>query len=288
MAAPTPAADGERVVALFATNDLVCLDRDGNVLWLRSLYGENPGATDGRGLASSPLIVGGRVVVQVENQNTSFATAIDLATGADAWRIDRPRGLCWTSPLLVPGRTAAAPLVLLQGATRLSACDPATGREVWGVAYTGAIASSATDGKVLVVPGEKGLAAFALQADGRPPQRLWEETRLNLDMASPVLVGDRVYVLRGSFLVAGDLKTGKVVGQVRLQGPFDASPVAAGGLLYCAGENGVVQVLKTGEKEPAPVEQGDLHEGLLATPALADGALFLRSDRSLWRFGKAG
>src|SRR5579884_2814069 len=73
MAAPTPASDGRLVLALFATDDLICLDLDGNVQWLRSLYGENPGATDGRGLATSPLIVNGTAIVQIENQNTSFA-----------------------------------------------------------------------------------------------------------------------------------------------------------------------------------------------------------------------
>src|SRR5262249_13407128 len=79
MAAPTPVSDGSHVVALFGTNDLVCLDRDGNVQWIRSLYEENQGATDGRGLATSPLLVGNIVVVQVENQNVSFVAGIDLA-----------------------------------------------------------------------------------------------------------------------------------------------------------------------------------------------------------------
>ena len=81
MAAPTPVSDGQMIVALFATDDLICLDLKGNVLWLRSLHEENPGATDGRGLSSSPLLIDGVVVVQIENQNTSFATGIDAATG---------------------------------------------------------------------------------------------------------------------------------------------------------------------------------------------------------------
>jgi outer membrane protein assembly factor BamB len=287
MASPTPVSDGEHVVALFATNDLVGLDRDGNVLWLRSLYGENPGATDGRGLASSPLLVGGRVIVEVENQNTSFAAAFDVATGADVWRVDRPRGLCWTSPVPVPGRTPDETLVVLVGEKRMSALDPATGREVWGLAFASAAIPSATsDGKLLVVPGAKGLAAFGLQPGGAAPKLLWQKPRLNPDTASPLLLGDRVYVLRGNILVCGDLKTGAVRGERRLAGPFGASPVSAGGLVYCTNEAGEVWVVKPGEKEPDVVEQGDLHETLLATPALVDGAVFLRGDRHLWRFGK--
>lgn len=288
MAAPTPVAAGGRVVALFATDDLVCLDLDGNVRWIRSLYGENPGATDGRGLASSPVIVGGKVIVQAENQNTSFATAIDVETGADVWRVDRPRGYSWSSPFPLPGRTEADALLLFQTQSRLSAIDAATGREVWGMEQaSGGIASGVTDGKLLVVPGFRGLRAFELQPGGAPPKPLWEAPRLSPGMASPILLGNRVYVARGPFLVCGDLKTGKVLGQVRLQGTVTATPVSAGGLLYCASESGEVQVLKPREKEPAVVERGELGETVLGTPAIADGALFLRSDRHLWRYGKS-
>src|SRR5262249_16876442 len=131
MAAPTPVSDGRLVVALFATNDLVCLDLDGRVCWLRALHEEHPGPTDGRGLAASPGLVGDTVVVHVENQNVSFAAGIDLRTGANRWRIDRPREVCWTTPVVLPGKLAADALVLLQGATRLSAVDPSSGREVW-------------------------------------------------------------------------------------------------------------------------------------------------------------
>ena len=106
MATPTPVSDGRRVVALFATGDLVALDQDGNVLWLRSLHAENPGVTDGRGLASSPVLIAGTAVVHLENQNTSFAAGIDLATGKNRWRVERPREPNWTSPIAIPAPPA--------------------------------------------------------------------------------------------------------------------------------------------------------------------------------------
>ncbi|HJT77528.1 MAG TPA: PQQ-binding-like beta-propeller repeat protein, partial [Gemmataceae bacterium] len=161
--------------------------------------------------------------------------------------------------------------------------------EVWGLDHgSGGIASAATDGRVLVVPGAKGLTAFALEPGGVPPKRLWEQPRLNPDTASPVVAGERVYVLRGNFLAVGDLKTGKVLAQTRLPGPFWASPVMAGSRLYCLGENGEVRAVQVEGGDPRVAEQGNLHEALLATPALADGALYLRSDHSLWRFGRPG
>src|SRR5262249_43922377 len=100
MAAPTPVSNGRLVAALFGTGDLVCLDLDGNLQWFRSLYEENTGATDGRGLATSPIITGDTLIVQMDNQNTPFASGIELDTGISRWHIHRPRELNWTTPLV--------------------------------------------------------------------------------------------------------------------------------------------------------------------------------------------
>jgi outer membrane protein assembly factor BamB len=285
MAAPTPASDGRRVVALFATGDLVALDPDGNVLWLRSLYAENPGATDGRGLASSPVLVAGTAVVHLESQNTSFAAGIDLATGKNRWRVERPREPNWTSPIAIPG-AAGKPLVLLQGATRLSALDPVTGKEVWGLDRgSDPIASSVLSGNRLYVPGEKGLAALELQGDA-VPKLLWEQPRLNPVTASPVVLSGRIFCLRQGTLVAGDVKTGEVVGQLRLKGPFSASLVTAGGLLYCVSEGGQAQVVRPDDKDGRVVARGDLGETVLGTPAIVNGAIFLRGEKHLWKMAQ--
>ena len=285
MAAPTPVSDGKRVVALFATGDVAALDPDGNVLWLRSLYEENPGATDGRGLASSPLLVAGTVVVHVENQNTSFAVGIDPATGKNRWRVERPREPNWTSPIAIPGADGK-PLVLLQGTTRLSALDPATGTEVWGLSRSSdPIASSVLSGNVLYIPGEKGLAALELQGNAAP-KLLWEQAKLNPVTASPVVLSGRIYCLRQGILVAGDLKTGAVVGQLRLKGPFSASLVTAGGLLYCVNEGGQAQVVRPDDKDGQVVARGELGETVLGTPAIVDGAIFLRGETHLWKMAQ--
>jgi outer membrane protein assembly factor BamB len=282
MAAPTPVSDGKRVIALFATGDVVALDPGGDVLWLRSLYEENPGATDGRGLASSPLLVAGTVVVHLENQNTSFAAGIDPATGKSRWRVERPREPNWTSPIAIPGADGK-PLVLLQGTTRLSALDPATGKEVWGLDRpSDPIASSVLSGNVLYVPGDKGLAALELQGNAAP-KPLWKQAKLNPVTASPVVLSGRIYCLRQGILVAGDLKTGAVVGQLRLKGPFSASLVTAGGLLYCVSEGGQAQVVRPDDRDGELVARGDLGEAVLGTPAIVDGAIFLRGEKHLWK-----
>src|SRR5262245_25584508 len=228
MAAPTPASDGKYLVALFATNDLICVDLDGNLKWVRSLHDENPGATDGRGLASSPLIVSSTVIIQCETQNTSFAAGIDLVMGKTRWRHDRPREINWSSPIAIPGKTSDQRLALLQGSTKLTACEPLTGKEVWAIERKWhPIASSVLTGNMLLVPGEEDLYAYELQAGGALPKLLWQQSRLNPATASPVVLDGKVYVLRGSILTVGLLKTGEVISQFRLKGNFSASPVVA-------------------------------------------------------------
>ncbi|HMC88139.1 MAG TPA: PQQ-binding-like beta-propeller repeat protein [Gemmataceae bacterium] len=289
MAAPTPASDGQRIIALFGTNDLLCLNLNGDVLWMRALYEENPGATDGRGLAASPIIAGSTVVAHVENQNASFAEGVDIETGKTRWHIDCPREMNWTSPIVLPGTTPASDLVLLQGTTRLSACDPLTGREVWRLSQGGhPIASCARDGRILYVPAGDKLAAFALQPDAAPPKLLWEQSKLGPAMASPVVSDGRVYSLRGSILACGDTRSGLVLSQLRLKGEFSSSPVISGERLYCFNEKGMSYMIKLDGKEPIIETTANLEDTILCTPAIANGALYVRSDRHLWKIGKSG
>jgi outer membrane protein assembly factor BamB len=292
MAAPTPASDGERLIAFFATNDLFCLDFDGRVRWVRSLYDENDGATDGRGLASSPVIAGSTVIVQVDNQNTPFAVGVDIATGRNRWRIERPREIAWTSPILLPATGNLGELVLLQGSTRLSAHDPTNGREVWHIDRAlHPIASTVRDGNVLYVPGENALLAFELQPEGKPPKLLWDKPKLNnAGFSSPLVLNGRVYVLKNSILLTGDARTGEVLGQLRLKGSYSSSPVAAGGLIYCFSDDSdkaVAQVVRPDAKEGKIVASWSLKEAILCTPAIAGGALYVRSDHHLWKIAKS-
>jgi outer membrane protein assembly factor BamB len=288
MAAPTPAGDGKHIVAYFSTNDLICLDLDGRVRWIRALHEEHPGATDGRGLASSPLVVGNTIVVHVETQNVSFAAGIDIETGANRWRIDRPREICWTTPIPLPGTAGSNELVLLQGMTRLTAVNAATGKEAWSLDRTSdPIASSVVTGNVLLVPGEKGLAALEVQTNGNPPKLLWEQAKLNPVTSSPLVLGDRVYSLRNDILANGDVKTGDVRGQLRLKGPFSASLVMAGGMLYTVNEAGVMQVVKPNDADGEIVSRTELGETVLATPAVSNNAMYVRSDRYLWKIAES-
>jgi outer membrane protein assembly factor BamB len=112
-AAPTPASDGHAIFAFFSSNDLVALDLDGNLLWYRGLAFDYPTAGNDVGMSSSPAVVDGVVVAQVENQGESFAAGLDAQTGVTRWKIPRPHAASWASPVVMRDAASGAPAAVL-------------------------------------------------------------------------------------------------------------------------------------------------------------------------------
>ena len=131
-AAPTSVSDGERIYAFFSSNDLVCLSLDGELLWYRGLGFDYPKAGNDIGMASSPVVASGVVVVQVESQGDSFAAGIDGKTGENLWRMDRPKISNWSSPVAIH-RPDGTVEVVLCSQTDVIAVDPRTGSEKWKI-----------------------------------------------------------------------------------------------------------------------------------------------------------
>jgi outer membrane protein assembly factor BamB len=291
-ATPTPASDGKRVFAFFSSNDLVCLDLDGNLLWYRGLTHDYANASNSLGMASSPVVVGETLVVQVENDSESLAVGIDVETGANRWKLDRPILANWTSPTILRGKTRDDDLVLLQSGKGLSALRPYTGFEVWRYDEGASTIPSSTVSGGVVYASSKGVTALQPDAEGAAPKTVWQSNRLSPGTASPVVLDGKVYALNsGGVLTCADAHTAENQWQLRVQvpqgektsrGAFSGTPLAANGHLYFFNEDGVAIVVKAGDKGEI-VSSHDFKETILCTPAAADGALFIRSDKHLWK-----
>lgn len=284
VAANSPASDGQRVFALFSSNDLVALDLDGNLLWLRALTLDYPNVSNSLGMSSSLVVADGTVVAQVENDTQPLALGIDTATGVNRWRLDRPKMANWTSPILFTDPSTGQKVVGLQSGKGLLGVDPATGKELWNYAEgASTIPSSAAANGVLYVPSF-GITAIKPGAPGQPPTQLWRANTLRPGTSSPAVFGDRVYTINGAgVLSCGDAKDGKRIWQLRLKGPFSASPVMAGRFLYVPNEAGMLQVVDTSKPEGELISELDLGQTILSTPSISGNALFLRSDGKLWK-----
>lgn len=284
MAAPTPVADGQRVYALFATCDLVCLDRDGNLVWCRALTRDYPTVTNQVGMAASPALYKNVVLIQMENAGESFCCGIDTATGKNKWKFERGSDINWVTPVVT--KFAGKDVVLFQSPSELTACNPETGAKLWK--YEGKDISTipsavAGNGMIFVPAGD----LFALRGDAKgQPEVAWTQNKLRPATASPTYYQDHVYTLNSAgILNCAKAATGELAWQERLKGPFSASPTAADGKLYCTNEAGATFVVQLGDK-PMTLATNDLGETILGCLAVSNGAIYLRSDQHLWCVGE--
>ncbi len=298
VAAPTPASDGRHIVAMYSSNDLVCFDLDGNLRWLRGLAYEHPLTRNDVGMASSPLVVGQMVVVQCETFGDSFAAALHLADGKTLWQVARPATSMWASPVLYAPSGEEA-WIVMHSRLALTALDPATGQEAWRYeAGCHSMASSVVVGDRILLPGG-GMQCLRWDPQRQQPELLWRQGRLVCGAPSPAVVDGngpdgKIYTIRDpGILQCGRLADGQLLWQLRLQGPIWATPVISGKYLYAVSHGSLVQVVELpepgGEKEHTGrlVHTCQLDQGILATPALADGAIYFRTDRWLWKFASS-
>ena len=286
IAAPTPVTDGRFLFAMFSSNDLFCLDLDGNLLWLRGLTVDYPNARNSLGMASSLLLAGGLLVAQIENDSESFTTGLSLTGGMNQWRIQRPKSANWTTATVY--RTESGrDLVLLQSSKGIHAVNPENGEVVWHY-NDGAstIPSSVLAAGVLYVPSH-GITALELAPDGASFNQKWRSSRLRPGTASPLVHRDRIYSINNAgVLTCGDTDSGNRLWQLRLDGPFGGSPVVADNHLYAFSEEGRVQVVDLSAPEGRIAGEMDLGEMIQCSPAISSGALYIRSDRRIWKIAR--
>ena len=285
VAAPTAVSDGKVVVAQFSSNDVFCLDLEGNLKWLRGLTLDYPNAANSLGMSSSPVIADGVFVTQVENDADSFSAGIDLKSGKTLWRKSRPKGANWTSPTVLKGAKGEE-LAVLQSGKGLLVVEPKTGKDRWNYAEgASTIPSTTVMGDSLFIPSN-GLTAVKSREDGRSHTQLWRANKLAPGTASPVISGNRIYVLnKANVLTSANPSNGELGWRLRLKGPFSGSPVANKTHFYVFSENGLGQVVDLTGDEGKVVSTIDLKETILCTPAISGNAIYLRSDAHLWKFG---
>lgn len=279
MAAPTPVADADAVYALFATGDVVALDHAGNQLWYRSIVGDYPTVSNQVGMASSPVLAGGKLIVPMENTGESFIAAVDVKTGKNAWKTARPRGQNWTTPMVRKAGEKDTE-VLFHGPKGLVAYDADSGSEKWKVESRGFIPSPTVVGADLLL---SGAGVTRMKATEKGWEEVWKVTKLQLGDTTPLVYDERVYTTdpRTSRVFCTDAKTGKAVWDEQVIGTkqsFCASPVAADGKVYTLTEKGTLTVFKAGGKEADVLATSEVGATCLATPAISGAAIFIRTD----------
>jgi outer membrane protein assembly factor BamB len=302
----SPTTDGRIVVAWFGSQGVHAYDVNGRFLWKVDLGRLDLGAYDiptyEWGPASSPIIWNGLVILQCDTQNDSFILALDANSGKTVWKTERDELPSWGTPTVA--MTSAGPELVTNASNYIRGYDPRTGKELWRLGRSSKITAPTpifTDDMFVVVSGRgPERPIFVVRAGARADLTLpegkanseaiaWSRTGRGSYMPTPLVYNGILYVLANNGLLdAYNLRSGEEVYRQRLPlvgSGFSASPVASDGKLYLSNEDGEILVIAAGEKF-THVATNSMGELLMATPALSDGVMYVRTSASLFAIGR--
>jgi outer membrane protein assembly factor BamB len=314
-AAPTPATDGERVYVYFGSYGLISYDFDGKMLWERRL----PIPQNIYGAVASPVVAGDLVVLNHQGKE-AYLLAVNRRDGKTVWKTDRSKfQYGWSTP--VYWRHDGIDEILVLGGDfgpnqRLMAYNLADGTERWWVAglppcgkstpvIGGGMVFLAAPDIIMDVEAEKQNPERAAQIYANNASRVmairpggrgevnqthvaWSEHKGTPGVPSPLYYNGRVYTVQnGGIIFSRVAKTGELVfsGRTGALGYYYASPVAADNKIYLASEEGEVVVLNGGE-ELKVLARNKLGSQILATPAIVDGKIYMRTGDHVYAFGR--
>ncbi|MFT5471134.1 MAG: outer membrane protein assembly factor BamB [Verrucomicrobiales bacterium] len=289
-ASPSAVVTEDRVFVHFGHQGTACLDHAGKVIWTNRDLSYKP--VHGNG--GSPIIVGDKLIFSCDGPPEGFAVALNTKTGKEVWRTQRPSGakspFSFSTPLLVEadGRKE----LVLPGSGFIWAYNPETGEELWKVnwdqGYSVVPRPVAGHGMIYASSGFNKPILHAVKTGGNgdvtESHVVWKgETKGVPRNASFLLVGDELYTFDdGGVGTCWDAKSGEVVWQDRVSGPFSASPIYNNGRIYTLDEKGIVTVLEAG-REFKKLATNDMGERSLASMGVDGNALLVRTETALYR-----
>ena len=302
-ASETPVTDGERIYAYFGNVGLFALDLSGRIVWSKRLGPFK--IRNGWGTGASPVLHGGRVFVVCDTDDQSFLAAFDARTGVEVWRVNRDEGTNWSTPFVWEHDGRAE--IVTSGTGRVRSYD-LDGRLLWELSGMSSITiptpfsalgllfvSSGYIGDAVrptfaIRPGASGnITPAAGQTSG--PFVAWSAPAIAPYNPSPLVHGDILYTLldRG-FFTAHDARTGReIYGRQRIAvdaSGFTASPWTYNGRIFAMSEDGDTYVIKAGP-EFQVLGKNSLGEMALATPAIVQGSLIIRTRSKLFRIARS-
>jgi outer membrane protein assembly factor BamB len=291
LASPSPVTDGQMVYAWFGTGQIVALDMNGKEVWRRHLGQEISPFEVIWGHSSSPTLFGDLLILLCDHEPASYLLAVDKRTGKERWRADRGKGrLSYSTPLVV--NTPSGPELIVNSSERVDAYDPRTGQLLWFTGGTNRFPIPTPvfhDGLIYMSRGYRSGPYMAIRPGGRgdvsKSHVVWEAATGAPYISSLVYDAGLIYMATdvGAVTVV-DAKTGQRVSQQRVEGVFSASPVAGDGKIYFVSENGETIVMQSG-RTPTVLARNDLGERAVASPAISNGQIFIRTDDHIFCIG---
>ena len=289
-ASSTPIVKDARLYVHFGHMGTAALDLDGKIVWRQTALAYPPV----HGAGGSPILVNDALVFSCDGERDPFVAALDSATGAVRWQTPRnspaKKQFSFSTPLAI--EVGGVQQIVSPGSGFVAGYDVRDGREIWRVGYGEGYSIVPrpvfAHGLLFVSSGFDSPVLHAIRPDGASgdvtaTHIVWTSRKGAPLTASTLVLGDEIYfVSDAGIATCADAKTGEVHWSERFGGGFSASPVAAEGRIYFQNETGVGYVIKADPKFEL-LATNDLAERSLASYAVADGAIFIRTEKHLWK-----
>lgn len=303
-AAPSCALEPGAVYVHFGTYGTAKLDsKTGETIWER----RDIKCRHFRGPASSPVLWSDLVILTFDGIDQQFLMALNKETGETVWRTDRstdygdlgPDGLplregdmrkSFSTPGLV--EVAGKMQIVSVGSRAAFGYDARTGKEIWTITHDDYNATARPlfyKGMAILHTGSRGANLLAIRLDESTQGNVnethivWDRPRGNSGMAYPILLDNRIYTLTDTGVaMCINADTGEEMWTGRVGGTCIASPIIAGDHVYFFSGEGFSHVVKAEDKFEV-VSRNELKSGIMASPAIANGALYLRSREYLYK-----
>jgi outer membrane protein assembly factor BamB len=302
-ASPTPVIEEGRVYVTFGSPGTACLDtRTGALLWERRDFVCN----HYRGAGSSPILFNDLLIMNFDGSDFQFVVALDKKSGKTVWKTNRsvdfndldPQGKptgegdfrkAFSTPHVIEHNGRG--ILLSSGAKAHYGYDPRTGEELWRAEEPGQHSAStrpvAGDGMVFFPTGFSKGQLLAVKLGGHgvlDESKIAWRLKRSVPNKPSILFHDGLITMidDGGIASCVDAKTGEVIWTHRIQGNYSAAPIFATGKIYVCSEEGKVTVFAAG-REFQELATNQFDDGFMASPAVADNALILRSKTHVYR-----
>jgi outer membrane protein assembly factor BamB len=294
-ASPTSAIEAGRVYVHFGTYGTACIEtRSGKTLWTR----RDLNCDHHEGAGSSAMLVDNLLVFHVDGRDVQYVVALDKSTGKTVWKTDRsvdfgsvPPDLrkCYSTPIVI--NSGGQRQLVSVGPRATMGYEIATGKERWKVTYGGwSIAPRPVfgNGMVFMINDYLRPELWAVrpggQGDVTASHIAWKHNKTMPSRPSPLLVDDLLFLVSSDGVASClEAKTGKIVWQERIGGKFSASPIHAAGRIYLFDESAVTTVFEANRTFKKLAVNNLSGKQLMASPAVAGDALFIRTATHLYR-----
>jgi outer membrane protein assembly factor BamB len=279
LAAPSVVTDGNVVVAIFGTGDIISLSMEGKRLWAKNL-----GVPDNHyGHSSSLVAWKEKVFVQYDTNKGGRMLALHVQTGEILWDVKRNNHISWASPILaeVDGKMQ----IITSSEPTVAGHDTETGKELWKVdCMMGEVGPSPGFGNGLVFAANEYATLAAINPEKE--EIVWEDNYYLPEVASPVATEGLLFIATTYGIMACyDVHSGNMYWEADYGEGFFSSPVVADGMLFVIDVSGVVHILKI-DRELQKIADIPMGEKIMTTPAFTDGNIFIRGNKNLYCIGK--